>query len=55
MVMMIEPIDKCISKLKADRNYDAIYMTPDEETLNQSIANQLSLKKEISLCFWWTL
>ena len=48
MVMMIEPIDKCISKLKADRDYDeVIYMTPDGETLNQSIANQLSLKGNI--------
>ncbi len=48
MVMMIEPIDKCISTLKADRNYDdIIYMTPDGETLNQSIANQISLKENI--------
>lgn len=30
MVMMIEPIDKCISKLKLERHYDhIIYMTPD--------------------------
>ncbi len=48
MVLMIEPIDKCISKLKAERNYDeVIYMTPDGETLNQKIANQLSLKGNI--------
>ena len=48
MVMMIEPIDKCISKLQADRTYDEIiYMTPDGETLNQSIANQISLKENI--------
>ena len=48
MVMMIEPIDKCISKLKAERTYDeVIYMTPDGESLNQSIANQLSLKGNI--------
>ena len=48
MVMMIAPIDKCISKLKADRDYDeVIYMTPDGESLNQSIANQLSLKGNI--------
>ncbi|MCL4154698.1 UNVERIFIED_CONTAM: hypothetical protein GTU68_045151 [Idotea baltica] len=48
MVMMIEPIDKCISALKTDRDYDeVIYMTPDGETLNQSIANQLSLKGNI--------
>ena len=48
MVMMIEPIDKCISKLKAERDYDdIIYMSPDGETLNQSIANQTSLKENI--------
>ncbi len=48
MVMMIEPIDKCISKLKAERDYDeVIYMTPDGETLNQSIANQISLQENI--------
>lgn len=48
MVMMIEPIDKCISKLKAERDYDeVIYMTPEGETLDQSIANQLSLKGNI--------
>ena len=48
MVMMVEPIDKCISKLKAERNYDdIIYMTPDGETLNQSIANHLSTKENI--------
>lgn len=48
MVMMIEPIDKCISKLKKEREYDEIiYMTPDGETLNQKIANRLSLFKNI--------
>ncbi len=50
MVMMIEPIDKCISKLKSERAYEEIiYMTPDGETLNQGIANQLSLKENIIL------
>ena len=48
MVMTIEPIDKCISKLKSERDYDeVIYMTPDGDVLNQSIANQLSLKGNI--------
>ena len=48
MVMMIEPIDKCISALKAERHYDEIiYMTPDGETLKQGMANQLSLKENI--------
>lgn len=52
MVMMIEPIDKCISELKAQREYDdVIYMTPDGNTLNQKMANELSLKKNlIILC-----
>ena len=48
MVMMIEPIDKCISKLKSERSYDeVIYMTPDGVTLNQSIANTFSLMENI--------
>ncbi|MCD9586060.1 tRNA (guanosine(37)-N1)-methyltransferase TrmD [Tenacibaculum maritimum] len=48
MVLMIEPIDKCISKLQSERNYDEIiYMTPDAKTLNQSTANMLSLKENI--------
>src|SRR5690606_2500593 len=48
MVMMIEPIDKCISALKEERDYDeVIYMTPDGETLKQGMANHLSLKENI--------
>lgn len=48
MVMMIEPIDKCLSDLKSQRDYDeVIYMTPDGETLKQGLANQLSLKENI--------
>jgi tRNA (guanine37-N1)-methyltransferase len=48
MVMMVEPIDKCISALKAERHYDeVIYMTPDGDTLKQGIANHLSLKENI--------
>ncbi|WP_139420039.1 tRNA (guanosine(37)-N1)-methyltransferase TrmD [Chryseobacterium mulctrae] len=52
MVMMIEPIDKCISELKSQREYDEIiYLTPDGETLNQRIANTLSIKNNlIFLC-----
>lgn len=52
MVIMVEPIDKCISKLKSERDYDEIiYLTPDGETLNQQIANNLSLKGNlIMLC-----
>lgn len=48
MVLMIEPIDNCISQLKEQRDYEAIiYMTPDGETLNQQTANSLSLFKNI--------
>lgn len=48
MVLMIEPIDLCISKLKSERNYDEIiYMTPDGATFNQSMANKLSLLENI--------
>ena len=48
MVLSIEPIDKCISYLKSQRDYDeVIYMTPDGETLNQQIANSMSLLENI--------
>ncbi len=52
MVMQIEPIDNCITALKAKRTYDeVIYMTPDGETLNQQMANELSLRGNlIILC-----
>lgn len=50
MVMMIEPIDRCIRDLKTKREYDdIIYMSPDGELFTQSIANQLSLKKNLIL------
>lgn len=48
MVLMIEPIDKCISELKLERDYDEIiYLTPDAPTLNQQMANTLSLAENI--------
>jgi tRNA (guanine37-N1)-methyltransferase len=58
MVLMIEPVDKCISKLKSDLKeksgdeYDEIiYMSPDGEMLEQKLCNQLSLMKNmIILC-----
>jgi tRNA (guanine37-N1)-methyltransferase len=50
MVMMIEPIHKCINKLKELREYDEIvYLTPDGEKLNQKISNEFSIKKNIIL------
>lgn len=48
MVMMIEPIDKIITELQAERTYDAIiYMTPDGETLNQQTVNKFSLLQNV--------
>ena len=48
MVMLIEPIDNCISKLKKERDYDhIIYMTPDGDKLDQGISNKLSCMKNI--------
>ncbi|MAO71129.1 MAG: tRNA (guanosine(37)-N1)-methyltransferase TrmD [Flavobacteriales bacterium] len=52
MVMNIQPIDDCISKLKSKRKYDEIiYLTPDSKSLNQETCNSLSnLKNIILLC-----
>jgi len=52
MVMMVEPIDRCIQQLKSERSYDdVIYLSPDGELLTQSLANELSLKGNlIMLC-----
>lgn len=50
MVMQIEPIDRCLSALKAERDYDdVIYVTPDGEKFNQHMANEMSLQKNIVL------
>src|SRR6185295_11503614 len=50
MVMMIEPIDRCIAHLRSERNYDeVIYMSPDGDLMTQSVANQLSLKQNLIL------
>ncbi|HJD52328.1 MAG TPA: tRNA (guanosine(37)-N1)-methyltransferase TrmD [Candidatus Avibacteroides avistercoris] len=44
MVMKIEPVDRCITSLKAEREYDdVVFMTPDGEQFNQSMANTMSL------------
>ena len=48
MVLMIEPIDNCISHIKSQRKYDEIiYMTPDGENFSQSIANHYSMFENI--------
>ena len=52
MVMQCEPIDRCISALKAERDYDeVIFTTPDGEQFDQPMANTLSLCENlIILC-----
>lgn len=52
MVMKIEPVDRCITSLKAEREYDdVVFMTPDGEQFNQSMANTMSLASNlIFLC-----
>jgi len=52
MVLTIEPIDACISTLKAQRDYqEVIFMTPDGDPLNQNMANGLAtLENIIILC-----
>ena len=48
MVMQCEPIDRCISALKAERHYDeVIFTSPDGEKFDQHIANGLSMKENI--------
>ncbi|MDR2970395.1 MAG: tRNA (guanosine(37)-N1)-methyltransferase TrmD [Bacteroidales bacterium] len=50
MVMMVEPIARCIEKLKSERKYNSlIFMAPDGKTFNQSKANQLSLYQNIMI------
>ena len=48
LVMKIEPIDRLITDLKSQRDYDeVIYTSPDGETFNQKIANSLSLLNNV--------
>lgn len=48
MVLMIEPIHRCIEQLKGEREYqEIIYVTPDGKTFNQQDANRLSIKGNI--------
>lgn len=50
MVMLIEPVDRCISALKEKRQYDEIiYMSPDGLLLDQDLSNKLSLRKNLIL------
>ena len=52
MVLMIEPIARCIRSLLSERDYDeVIYMSPDGQPFVQSVANELCLKENlIILC-----
>ena len=44
MVMQIEPVDRAITQLKSERNYDeVIFTTPDGERFDQPMANRLSM------------
>lgn len=48
MVLMIEPIDKCLTQLMKERTYDeVIYMTPDAPVLDQGMANKLSVASNL--------
>ena len=50
MVMQIEPVDRCISALKAERDYDeVIFVTPDGEKFDQRMANTLSLSENLMI------
>ncbi len=50
MVLMIEPVARCIDKLRSERNYDeVIYLSPDGELLDQQISNKLSMLHNIIL------
>lgn len=50
MVLMAEPISRCIEQLKSERSYDeVIYLTPDGQTLDQAAANRLSLAGNLLL------
>jgi tRNA (guanine37-N1)-methyltransferase len=50
MVMMAEPVARCIDDLKAERDYnEVIYLTPDGERFDQSMANRLSMYDNLLL------
>jgi tRNA (guanine37-N1)-methyltransferase len=50
MVMMVEPIHRCIAMLQSERKYDEIiYLSPDGQRLTQAMANQLSMSQNLIL------
>lgn len=50
MVIQIEPVDRCLAALKAERHYDEVIFTaPDGEVFNQHMANSLSMLENIAI------
>jgi tRNA (guanine37-N1)-methyltransferase len=50
MVMMVEPIARCLDQLKSSVPYDEIiFLTPDGELLDQKMANYLSTKQNLAV------
>ena len=50
MIIKVEPVFACIEKLMAEREYDeVVFLTPDGQLLNQNVANELSLRKNLIL------
>ncbi len=50
MVIQIEPVDRCLAALKAERHYDEVIFTaPDGEVFNQHMANSLSMLDNIAI------
>lgn len=50
MVIQIEPVDRCLAALKAERQYDEVIFTaPDGEVFNQQMANSLSMLNNIAI------
>lgn len=48
MVMQVQPIERCISALKAERDYDeVIFTSPDGEVFDQPMANSMSMLNNI--------
>lgn len=48
MVIQIEPVDRAVSALRAERDYDEVIFTaPDGEVFNQKTANELSMLNNI--------
>ena len=48
MVMQVEPVDRAIGALKAERDYDeVIFTSPDGDLLTQPMANRLSLLQNV--------